>query len=138
MNGKSLTILDHYKSWTPYFLSLLRAVSGFLFLQHGLQKVFGILESKGQPPLTSMPGIAGLIEVIAGILLIVGLFTRPIAFLASGTMAVAYFMSHAPQGFWPIINKGELAALYAFVFLFLSAAGAGPISLDAMFSRKSA
>ena len=131
----TLSILDRYKSWTPYLLSILRAVSGLLFMQHGLQKVFGLLASKGQPPIASMAGVAGVLELVGGALLILGLFTRPVAFLMSGTMAVAYFMAHAPGGFWPIINKGELAALYAFVFLYISAAGAGPLSLDALLSR---
>lgn len=136
MSEKALTILDRYKSWTPQFLSLLRAVSGFLFMQHGLQKVFGML-GKEAVPLGTQAGVGGLIELIGGALLIVGLFTRPIAFLCAGTMAVAYFQFHDGfQVFWPVINKGELAALYCFVFLFLSAAGAGPWSLDALLSKK--
>ncbi|MBC8063211.1 MAG: DoxX family protein [Chlorobia bacterium] len=128
-------MLDRYKSWTPQLLSVLRAVSGFLFIQHGVQKMFGLLGSKGQPPIMSMAGIAGVLEFFGGILLILGLFTRPTAFILSGTMAVAYFMAHAPQGFWTVINKGELAVLYCFVFLFISAAGAGPWSLDALLKK---
>jgi putative oxidoreductase len=135
MDNVSLSFLDRYKSWTPYFLSLLRAVSGLLFMQHGLQKVFGML-GKEAVPLATQAGVAGVIELVGGALLILGLFTRPAAFIMSGTMAVAYFMAHAPGGFWPIVNKGELAALYAFVFLFLSAAGAGPVSLDALIGKK--
>jgi putative oxidoreductase len=105
-------------------------------MQHGLQKVFGLLGAKEQPPLMSQAGIGGIIELVGGGLFLLGLFTRPVAFILSGTMAVAYFQFHAPGGFWPVVNKGELAALYCFVFLFFTAAGAGPLSLDAMLRRK--
>lgn len=127
--------MDRYKTWTPYFLSLLRAVSGVLMMQHGLQKVFGLLGKEAVPSLASQAGVGGIIELVGGALLLVGLFTRPVAFLLSGTMAVAYFQFHAPGGFWPVVNKGELAALYCFVYLFISAAGAGPWSLDALLGK---
>ncbi|HJP84140.1 MAG TPA: DoxX family protein [Fimbriimonadaceae bacterium] len=136
MNVESLSFSDRYKSWTPYLLSILRIAVGFLFVQHGIQKIFGELESPGQPPVMSQFWIGGILELIGGGLLILGLLTRPIAFILSGMMAVAYFQVHAPGSFWPIVNKGELAALYSFVFLFFSAAGAGPISLDALFSKE--
>jgi putative oxidoreductase len=126
-------------TWAPRALSVLRIVAGFLFMQHGLQKVFGILMPPAAPgapprppfdPLSTM-GIGGLLELVGGALLIVGLFTRPVAFVLSGLMAVAYFGWHSPAGFWPIVNRGELAALYSFVFLYLAFAGGGPWGLDA-------
>jgi putative oxidoreductase len=125
--------------WTTPLLSVLRIVAGFLFIVHGTQKLFGVpIGLPGGPPaLQSLTGAAGVIEVVGGALLLLGLLTRPIAFVLSGEMAVAYFMKHAPTGFWPIVNQGELAALYCFLFLYFSAAGAGPWSLDALiFSRR--
>ena len=119
----------------PYALSALRLVAGFLFLQHGLQKLFGMLGGSAQP-VGSLMFFAGVIEGLGGLLIMLGLFTRPVAFIASGQMAAAYFMSHAPQGFWPILNRGELAALYCFVFLYLAIAGPGPLSLDKLLRRK--
>jgi putative oxidoreductase len=120
-------------AWSPRLLSVLRFMSGLLLLQHGTGKVLhfptGVVPATFN--LNSMPGYAGVIELVCGILLVIGLFTRPAAFLASGMTAVAYFMAHAPQGFYPILNKGELAALYCFVFLYLAVAGGGPWSVDA-------
>lgn len=120
-------------TWSPRLLSVLRIMSGLLLLQHGTGKVLhfpaGVVPAGFS--LNSMPGYAGVIELVCGVLLVIGLFTRPAAFLASGMTAVAYFMVHAPQGFFPILNKGELAALYSFVFLYIAAAGAGPWSVDA-------
>ncbi len=107
---------------------IFRAVSGFLFMQHGIQKLFGGLGGK-QVEIFSLLGIAGIIEFIAGILILVGLFSSFTAFLASGEMAVAYFMVHFPQSFWPILNKGELAALYSFIFLYIASRGDGKYSL---------
>jgi len=120
-------------SWAPRLLSVLRAMSGLLLLQHGTAKILHIPAGATPPNFTlnSLPGYAGVIELACGVLIAIGLFTRPAAFLASGLMAAAYFMAHAPQGFFPILNKGELAALYCFVFLYLAAAGAGPWSVDA-------
>lgn len=118
-------------------LNALRVVAGFLFLQHGLQKVFGLLGRDQVDNLMSLSGAAGILELVGGLLIILGLFTRPVAFILSGQMAVAYFYAHAPNGFWPIINRGELAALYCFVWLFFSASGAGKCSLDGwMASRR--
>lgn len=116
-------------------LSLLRAVSGLLFWQHGAQKLFGLLGGN-QQALFSLLGVAGVLEFFGGLAILFGLFTRPVAFVLSGQMAVAYFMAHFPQGFWPIQNRGELAALYAFVFLFLFAVGGGSYSLDSWLRRK--
>jgi putative oxidoreductase len=130
--------------WTPYLLSVLRIVAAFLLMQHGLQKVFGVLvptpapgapSSHGTFTLLSLSGVAGILEFVGGLLLIVGLFTRPVAFILSGLLAVAYFMRHASGGFWPILNRGELAALYSFVFLYLAAAGGGAWSLDRLLRR---
>ncbi len=127
-----------FSTWTPRVLSILRIIAGFLILQHGLQKVFGFPagpQPQPTPPLLSVMGFVGILELVGGILLIVGLFTRPTAFILSGLLAVAYFMAHAPQGFWPIVNRGELAVVYCFVFLYLAAAGGGPWSLDAALRR---
>jgi putative oxidoreductase len=110
--------------------ALLRIVAGFLFFQHGLPKLFGGFGSKGPAELMSQMGLAGIIEVFGGAAIALGLFTSPVAFIASGEMAVAYFQAHAPRGFWPIVNGGELAALYCFVFLYFAAVGSGPLSLD--------
>jgi len=101
---------------------LLRVAAGLMFAQHGVQKLLGLLGGKGVP-LFSLLGAAGVIELVAGVLIALGVWTRWTAFLASGEMAVAYFRSHAPQGFWPIENRGELAALYCFLFLFIATRG---------------
>jgi len=124
--------------WQPTVLSLLRFMSGLLLMQHGTAKLLGfpVMANFANLQITSMPGIAGIIELIGGALLVVGLFTRGAAFIASGMTAVAYFMVHAPKGFYPILNGGELAVLYCFVFFYLMFAGGGPISLDAMLRRK--
>lgn len=116
-------------------LTLLRIMTGFLFIPHGAQKLFGLFGGfGGQPgataPLASLMGLAGILECFGGLVILLGLFTRPAAFILSGQMAVAYFMAHAPNGFWPLLNRGELAALYTFVLLFLAAAGGGDFSLD--------
>lgn len=127
-----------YASWTPRLLSVLRIITGFLFIAHGAQKLFGFLAPPGapSPPLFSMGGVAGILEFFGGLLFMVGLFTRPVAFILSGLMAVAYFMVHAPQGFWPLQNKGETAVLYCFIFLFFSVAGGGEWSLDRLLRRR--
>ena len=116
----------------PHVRSLARIVIGFTFSLHGWQKFFGMFGGLGghKLPLTSMLGAAGVIETIGGALIILGLFTRPVAFLLAGEMAIGYFTAHAPRGFWPLTNGGELAVFYCFYFLWLSAAGPGPWSLD--------
>ena len=117
-------------------LSVLRIVAGFMFMIHGTQKWLGFPVARATPTtLMSLSGAAGVLELAGGALLLVGLFTRPVAFLLSGLMAFAYFIAHAPAGFWPIVNRGELAALYSFVFLYLSAAGGGPWSADRLLRR---
>jgi putative oxidoreductase len=124
-------ICNYCEKWSPYFLCLLRVVIALLILQHGGQKVFGYPQSRlATPPLFSLAGISGLLELVGGLLLLLGLFTRPAAFILSGEMAVAYFMVHFPLARWPIHNHGELAVIYCFVFLYLAAAGPGPLSLD--------
>ena len=118
-------------------LSLLRLMSGLLILQHGTMKYlnFPAGPMNNASPST-MGGAGGLFELVCGALLVVGLLTRPAAFLLSGMTAVAYFYAHAPTGFFPILNGGELAALYCFVFLYIAAAGGGPWSLDSFWGRK--
>ncbi len=118
-----------------YALSVMRAVIGLTFMSHGLQKVFGLLGGK-PVALASLVGVSGYIELIGGLLILVGLFTRPAAFFLCGEMAVAYFRQHAPNGLWPIVNHGELAVVYCFVFFYLMFSGAGPLSLDRAFRGK--
>ena len=116
--------------------ALLRGVSGLMFWQHGAQKLFGWLGGQQVPDLTSLPGIAGILELGGGIIIIIGLFTRPVAFILSGEMAVAYFMAHAPQGLWPAMNRGEPAVLFCFIFLFFAAHGAGRYSIDSLMRNR--
>lgn len=124
-------------SGTPLTLSLLRLMSGLLLLQHGTQKILSFPTAPARAPdFSTIAGWSGPIELVCGILLTIGLFTRPAAFLASGFAASAYFMVHAPRGFYPLLNGGELAALYCFVFFYLAFAGGGPISLDAKLRHK--
>ena len=118
--------------YASYIYALLRIVAGFLFFQHGLPKLFGGFGQPGPAELMSQMGLAGIIEVVGGAMIMIGLFTSPVAFIASGEMAVAYFQAHAPRGFWPITNGGELAALYCFVFLYFAAVGSGKWSVDSL------
>jgi putative oxidoreductase len=115
----------------PAAYAALRFAAGMLFMLHGLQKIFGMFGGN-QVALLSRLGAAGLIETIAGPLIALGLFTSPVAFLASGEMAFAYFLVHAPQGRWPIQNGGELAVLYCFLFLYIATRGGGRLSLDSL------
>jgi putative oxidoreductase len=119
---------------SPYVLSLLRIMAALLFLQHGLSKFFGFPSANGPHPtaLFDLEWFAALIEFGGGVLLTLGLFTRVVAFVASGEMAIGYFLFHAPQNFYPALNHGELAIMFCFVFLYLIFAGAGPLSLDAL------
>lgn len=130
-----------YATWTPRVLSVLRIITGFLFIWHGSQKLLGFPPMQPAPPPDAMPPMAlivtaGILELFGGLLILVGLFTRPTAFILSGMMAAAYFMAHAPQGFLPLQNGGETAVLYCFVFLLLWFAGGGEWSLDRLFWTK--
>jgi len=118
----------------PFLLSVLRAVSAFLFIAHGTQKLLAwpVNQPRNSVDLMSLSGAAGMLELFGGAMLFFGLFTRPVALVLSGEMAVAYFLRHAPRNFWPILNGGELAALYCFLFLYFAAAGGGAWSLDAL------
>ncbi len=120
--------------WQGLTLNSLRIIAGLLFLQHGAQKLFGVL---GGPQFDwlSFFGLAGMLEFFGGLLVLLGLFTRPVTFVLAGQMAVAYWMVHGPQGFWPIVNKGELAVLYCFIFLLLWTHGGGSFSLDALLRK---
>jgi len=116
----------------PYVLSILRIVVGLLFLEHGLSRLFGFPSPLPTPELFTMYWFAGAIEFVGGILVALGLLTRPAAFIMSGEMAFAYFLRHAPRGFFPILNSGDLAIAFCFVFFYLAFAGAGPLGLDAV------
>jgi putative oxidoreductase len=120
-------------AWAPRVLGVLRIVVALLFIQHGTLKLFGVpaVEGMGQVPLMSLFGVAGILEFVGGALLLLGLFTRPVAFVLSGEMAAAYFIGHAHGGFLPIVNHGELAVTWCFLFLYFFAAGPGAFSLDA-------
>jgi len=124
-----------------YARSVLRVVVGFTFSLHGMQKLLGLFGGfggkGGTAPFGSLLWFAGGLEMIGGLLLILGLFTSPVAFILCGEMAVAYFKAHFPHGFIPLLNHGELAVLYCFIFLYLSFAGAGPLSLDSLVRKKS-
>jgi putative oxidoreductase len=122
-----------FAQWSPRILSVLRIMAALLFLEHGTSKLLGFPPSPMPAHafhLFSMAGFSGVLEFVGGLLLVVGLFTRFTAFILSGEMAVAYFMVHAPHGFFPLVNKGELAVLYCFVFLYFSVAGGGAWALD--------
>jgi putative oxidoreductase len=133
-------VATRWRVWAPYLLSILRIVAAFLFIQFGTAKVFGlpapIMPGGGTAPVGSLAWVAGMLETFGGLLLLIGLLTRPVAFILAGEMAVAYFYGHAPQGFWPVLNQGSPAILFCFLFLYLSAAGPGPWSLDAMRERR--
>ena len=132
-----MDLTNRLSAWAPQVLSVLRIAAALLFMQHGTQKLLDF-PSTGEPnetALMSLMGVAGILELFGGALLLVGLFTRPVAFILSGFSAAAYFMAHAPRDFFPIINDGELAALYCFVFFYFVFAGGGAWSLDAMWRR---
>ena len=126
------------EAWAPRTLSVLRIVSALIFFAHGTQKILGFPASDMAPPPGSLSWIAGMLELVGGALLIVGLFTRPVAFVLAGQMAVAYWMAHAPQSPFPALNGGDAAILYCFVFLYLVFAGPGPWSVDAVRAGRAA
>ena len=120
-----------FATWSPRMLSVLRMMTGLLFLEHGTQKLLAFPPPANPgPALFSLLGLQGVIEVAGGVLLLIGLFTRPVAFILAGDMAVAYFMRHAPRDFFPLVNGGQLAILFCFVFLYLFVAGGGAWSVD--------
>jgi putative oxidoreductase len=117
--------------WAPRVLSILRIVAALIFMEHGTQKLLGFPPlDRPAPEVMSLSWVAGVLELFGGALLALGLFTRPVAFILSGEMAFAYWIAHAPQSFFPVLNGGDAAILYCFVFLYIAAAGAGPWSLD--------
>ena len=128
-------IVTKWRSWSPQLLSVLRIVAAFTFIQFGSAKWFAfpgaIIPGGVTAPFASLVWFASVIETVGGALLLLGLFTRPVAFLLAGEMAIAYFYGHAPNGFWTVLNQGTPAVIYCFLFLYLSSAGAGPWSLDA-------
>ena len=121
--------------WAPRVLSILRIVAALLFFEHGTQKLLGFPPIESPPAVMSMSWIAGLLELVGGALLILGLFTRPVAFILSGEMAFAYWIAHAPRSFFPVLNGGDAAILYCFVFLYMVFAGGGAWSIDRMRRR---
>jgi len=131
MNNQELQTI-----WAPRMLSVLRIMAALIFFAHGTDKILGFPDTGRTPDAFTLGWIAGMIELFAGALLVLGLFTRPVAFLASGQMAAAYFIAHAPQSFYPGMNGGDAAILFCFVFLYLVFAGPGPWSLDALRGRR--
>jgi putative oxidoreductase len=127
-----------FETWAPRIRSVIRIVLGLLFIEHGTAKLFHFPEvpSFDNLQLFSLIGLSAVLEFVGGVLLLLGLFTRSTAFILSGEMAVAYFMAHAPRGFFPLLNGGEAAIFYCFAFLYLSVAGGGPWSLDSARRRR--
>ncbi len=122
--------------YSPHLYAILRIVAGIMFAMHGSQKLFGIPGDGSSAPLASMMGFAGIVEFVGGIMIAIGFFTSIAAFIASGQMAVAFFMAHAPQGLNPLLNEGELSVLYCFLFLYMAARGSGIWSVDALMHRR--
>ena len=130
-----MSIKSTFSRLAPHLLSALRIAAALTFMAHGTQKLFGFPASGPQFPMMSLLGAAGILETVGGLLMLLGLFARPVAFVLSGEMAVAYFTQHAPRGTWPLVNGGELAVLYCFLWLYFSAAGPGPWSVDGLRRR---
>jgi putative oxidoreductase len=130
------SLVTKWRSWAPYLLSVLRIVAALMYIQFGTMKLFafpvGMPPNGGTAKLASQTGIGGILEVFGGGLILLGLFTRPVAFVLAGEMAVAYFQFHFPQSFWTVVNMGTPAVLYCFLMLYFSSAGPGPWSLEAM------
>jgi putative oxidoreductase len=127
-----MTTAELETTWAPRALGLLRIVAALLFIAHGTQKLFNVPSSEFSISLFSLMGVAGMLETFGGLLLLLGVFTRPVAFVLSGQMAVAYWMAHAPQSAFPVQNGGDAPILFCFVFLYLVAAGPGAWSIDAL------
>lgn len=134
-----LSLTGRWRSWAPYFQSALRMVAAFAFFTYGTAKLFAwpaaMMPNGATAPLASLIGVAGMLETGGGLLLFVGLFSRPVAFLLSGEMAYAYLSGHMVRSFWPVVNQGTPALLFCFIWLYISAAGPGPWSLDALTRR---
>jgi putative oxidoreductase len=139
-HGIMSTLTSRWIALSPYLLSVLRIMAAFVFAEYGTGKLLAwpgsMMPGGGTAPLLTQAGIAGLLEMVGGGLLLVGLFTRPVAFLLSGEMAFAYFIGHAGKGFWPMLNGGAEAVTFCFLWLYISAAGGGPWSLDALLRRR--
>jgi putative oxidoreductase len=134
MSGSNFSASSFSNDWAPRVLSLLRIVTGLLFLEHGLQKLVAFpprAAGAAGPDLLSLYGVQGCLEIAGGVLIVLGLFTRPVAFILAGDMAVAYFYAHFPRNFFPVLNAGDAAILYCFIFLYLAAMGGGEWSIDA-------
>lgn len=125
-----MQFFDSLGAYRPQALAVLRIIAALLFIEHGTMKLFGFPAAMGEGALPPLMLIAALLEVVGGALLVIGLFTRPVAFILAGQMAVAYFMAHASKGFWPVLNGGEPAILFCFIFLYLVCAGPGAWALD--------
>ena len=129
-----MNAFDRLSSWTPQMLAVLRIMTALLFIEHGTAKLFGFPPDPNvaNVQLVSLIGLAGILEVFGGLLILIGLCTRPVAFVLAGFMAVAYFMAHAPKSFFPLLNMGDAAILYCFIFLYLMVAGPGAWSIDSL------
>jgi putative oxidoreductase len=130
-----MTVTELETVWAPRMLAVLRIVTAVLFMEHGTQKLLGFPPSEMRPAFLSLFWFGGLLELVGGALVLIGLFTRPVAFVLAGEMAVAYWMAHAPQSFFPVVNGGDAAILFCFVFLYLVCAGPGVWSVDATRAR---
>ena len=131
-------LAKHQAEWEPRVLSILRIVVGLLFMEHGLAKLFAFPIAAGHPAMFQLLWFAGVLEMFGGLFIALGLFTRPVAFILSGEMAVAYFMAHLPKSFFPLVNGGDAAILYCFIFLYLFIVGGGCWSLDRLISSGTA
>lgn len=131
-----MKIEDYAARLAPYVLSIVRIMAALLFIEHGTSRLFGFPSAMPTPPMFTMYWFAGAIELAGGVLVALGLFTQPAAFIMAGEMAFAYFISHAPNGFFPILNRGDAAILYCFIFLYFAFAGGGPWSIDACWRGK--
>jgi putative oxidoreductase len=125
-----MSSFERLSAYQPYALAALRIITALLFIEHGTMKLFAFPIAQMEGPLPPLMLVAALLELVGGILILIGLFTRPVAFLLSGEMALAYFMAHMPRGFYPAVNQGGEAILYCFIFLFLVFAGAGALAVD--------